>query len=125
MTPTRTKPIRREAGPPIAKAFPHPMKRPAPMDPPIAMNWRCRLLSVRLRGEVSPSTGYDPSFKGGGGGGRRRNDCMNLTIRFSFVLAVGVSRGSTPWLEDSSTSCMVDFMSEVEEFALFGREVKR
>lgn len=45
-TPIMLKPMRRAAGPPVLKAPPDPTKRPAPMEPPMAIMFKCLAFMV-------------------------------------------------------------------------------
>jgi len=99
ITPTMEKAMRSHAGPPIAKALPHPMKSPAPIEPPIAINCRCRPFKERFSGDVSPSTGFEVSSNEEIAISRRLKESKNLTTKLTFRFAgmVGgdpfVSRG--------------------------------
>ena len=53
ITPIRMYAINIEPGPPVANALPVPTKRPVPMEPPIAIIWRCRPFRRRTSGEAA------------------------------------------------------------------------
>ena len=87
ITPTIEKAMRSHAGPPMAKALPHPMKSPAPIEPPIAMNCRCRPFKERFSGDVSPSTGFEVSSNEEIARSRRLKESANLTAKLTFLFA--------------------------------------